>query len=548
VPRVTSGGPAGDQQVPVGPEPAAAVFSQAVSAAQAVSVEQLVSVERAVSVEPPTPAEPVTAAEPVTTRVPVVHAAPAPVSAPAPGLAVPVPYGPPMAYPPYGQPGYGAPYPMYWPYPAPRRPSRATRLTVLALTITLGFCVFGVGILTTYAVATGAFAAGPVWQDTVPKDPPPAADAPASAWSDWARRSVDDAVRIQAKALVAGDEEGFESIADPANATLIADLKRRFGVLRAMGLGTWTESLTGGLTQGTGRSWSGDIKISYCFGDKGCVPTQVTESSRWEVHYDQLVMVTLGKSDPQDNGPRPWEVDQLTVVKGKRAIVAATKTNEWRLDSAIVAADQAAQVADQFAKWSPVPNRYVIFLASPSEWTTWYGHDQPGWAAAWAVPVGDTVTEVMVRTEVVQQRGLQTLLTHELTHVTSLAGKRLGASRSWWLVEGIAEYATMLGQQVNTYDGLEQTHDFVRSTWDGKPNVAAPSSKASLDEASARYGVAFLAVRRIAETYGQDKMLQFWGRVVHDGASLEDASAAVLGTPWTSVSADCASYIRKSVG
>jgi hypothetical protein len=456
---------------------------------------------------------------------------------------------PPVQYP-YPQPVYGAPYPAYWPYPPapPLPPSKATRITVVALAVALAASLLGVGVLTAYAQQVGAFAGGPVWQQVAPKDPPPAQDAPASAWADWARRSVDDAIRSQARALTSGDETAFEALADPANATLVADLKRRFTVLRAMRLGTWTEALTGGLKQTTARSWEGDIAISYCFGDSHCLAVQLTESSRWEVRNDQLYLVELDKSDSDQNGPRPWEVDQLSVAQGTRATVAATKSNEWRLASAVVAADNAAKVADQFAKWSPVPNRYVIFLAGPTEWTAWYGHDQPDWAAAWAVPVSDSVTEVVVRTEVVQQRGLETLLTHELTHVTSLAGHKYGISRSWWLVEGIAEYATMLNQNVSGYDGLEPTRAFVRGKWDGKPNVAAPASNADLDDASARYGVAFLAVRRISEKYGQDKMLTFWGMVVHDGRSLDDASSAALGTPWSTVSADCASYIRKSVG
>jgi hypothetical protein len=480
-------------------------------------------------------------------------------AAPVMSQPVPVQYAPPpviyppLPYPPASAPPaiYGAPYPAYWPYPVPAPPpgpSRATRVTILALLIALAVSMVGVGALTAYAVGVGAFGATPVWQDTAPKEPPPAENAPASAWADWARRSVDDAIRAQAQALVAGDQNTFTGLADPANATLVTDLKRRFAVLRAMGLGVWTEALTGGLKQTGSRSWTGDLKVSYCFGDKNCVASQLVESSRWELHNDQLVMVELGKSDPDENGPRPWETDQLIVKRGARAIVAATKANEWRLDSAVAAADKAAVVADAFAKWTPAPNRYVIFLASPSEWSKWYGHEQPDWAAAWAVPVGDTVTEVVVRTEVVQQRGLENLLTHELTHVTSLAGKRLGAARSWWLIEGIAEYATMIGQQINSYDGLDQTHDFVKARWDGKPNVAPPSAKASLDEAAARYGVAFLSVRRIAEKYGQDKMLTFWGQAVHDNRSLDDASLSALGTPWTKVSADCASYIRRSVG
>ena len=75
-----------------------------------------------------------------------------------------------------------------------------------------------------------------------------------------------------------------------------------------------------------------------------------------------------------------------------------------------------------------------------------------------------------------------------------------------------------------------------------------PSTNASLDEAAARYGVAFLSVRRIADDVRAGQDADFWGQVVHDNTSLEDASLSALGAPWTTVSADCAPYIRRSVG
>jgi hypothetical protein len=191
----------------------------------------------------------------------------------------------------------------------------------------------------------------------------------------------------------------------------------------------------------------------------------------------------------------------------------------------------------------------VIFLAGPNDWQRWYGHEQPEWAAAWAVPVSSMVTEVVVRTQAVQQRGLEQLLTHELTHVTTLAGRRDGANRSaWWLIEGIADYATMIGKSIGEYDALSQTRSFVRGRWDGNPAVDAPAVDASLEEASARYGVAFLAVRRIADVYGQDKMLDFWGRIVHDNVTAENAASQVLGADWDTVKANCTQYIRDAVG
>ena len=81
----------------------------------------------------------------------------------------------------------------------------------------------------------------------------------------------------------------------------------------------------------------------------------------------------------------------------------------------------------------------------------------------------------------------------------------------------------------------------------GVQRFAHALGSASLEDASARYGVAFLAVRRISDKFGQAKMLDFWGRVVHDDVSLETASTGALGQPWTTVKTDVAKFIRTSV-
>lgn len=379
--------------------------------------------------------------------------------------------------------------------------------------------------------------------------PPPAADAPAAEWTDWARLSVDAAVRDQAAALLAKDETRFLAPVDPANEQLLADLTRRYSVLTQMGVGQWAQSVKSSPRSTGDRSWDADIKISYCFGAPTCRMVALTVGSEWQFKGDHLVLVDLDSSDANQMGPRPWEDDELTVGTGDRVVVAAARSNAWRVPDAVIAADRAAKVADTLAKWDPAPSRYVIFLAGPNDWQRWYGHEQPEWAAAWAVPVSGSVTEVVVRTQAVQQRGLEQLLTHELTHVTTLAGRRGGANRSaWWLIEGIADYATMIGRSIGEYDALAPTRSFVRGRWDGNPAVDPPSTDAALEEASARYGVAFLAVRRIADVYGQDKMLEFWGRIVHDNVTAENASSQVLGADWETVRADCADFIRTSVG
>ncbi len=142
---------------------------------------------------------------------------------------------------------------------------------------------------------------------------------------------------------------------------------------------------------------------------------------------------------------------------------------------------------------------------------------------------------------------MEALLTHEFTHVATMAGARSGVSANvWWLIEGIADYAPMIGKSVSAYDpqSLSAIRSFVNRGWDGDPAVDGPSFDAPLEEASARYGMAFLAVRRIADVYGQDRMLDFWGRMVHDDITAETAATQALGASWSTVKADCAQYIR----
>jgi hypothetical protein len=421
--------------------------------------------------------------------------------------------------------------------------------TAGVLTGLLVCCVGSVGAMVGLADVSGALDTQASWRPGASAtQTPPSANAAPSVWIDWARRTVEDKVTSQAAALLAGDEGGFLAPVDPANSKLVAEHKRRFTALRAMGLGAWTESVSGALTSTGARSWTTEVKITYCFGDPTCRTVPLPVGTSWSFKNDQLVMVALKVSDADWNGPRPWETDELSVLRGDRVVLATTKANAWRLPDAVKAADRAARVADTFAKWEEAPSRYVIFLAGPSDWTTWYGHDQPEWAAAWAVPVSNTVTEVVIRTQVVRQSGLESLLRHELTHVTTLAGKRDGAGESaWWLIEGIAEYAMMQGRAVHDYDALAPTRSFVRGRWNGDPAVAAPSASASLNEASGRYGVAFLTIRRISDKYTQAKLLDFWGSIVHDAVPLDEASRTNLGVAWSTVKADCVKFIRASV-
>jgi hypothetical protein len=420
-------------------------------------------------------------------------------------------------------------------------------IVVLVLTM-IGIMSVGGGVLAAIALGDSVSTTA-AWHAAPPPDQarPPATNAPISAWTNWANRAASAEATAQGKALVAGNEAGYLAIADPNSTDLINNLKLRFANLHAMGVGVWLETVASLQTSGE-RTWSADLTVNYCFGDQNCAQAQISEKTSWSVVNGRLVLSTLDPTPADDNGPRPWETDQLTVQTGKRVVVASTKVDAWRVAEAVKIADDAAAITDTFAKWEPPPSRYVIFFAGPNDWKRWYGMNEPNWAAAWSVPVAERVTEIVVRSDVVAQSDLPVLLTHEMTHVTTLAGPRYGATTSnWWLIEGIAEYASHLNVPLRDYDGVDATVQYVRTQWDGNPAVAAPDQNASQVEAGGKYGVAYLSLRRIAEKYGKDKMLDFWGRVIHQAETLDQATRDALGVPWTTVKADCATYVRNQV-
>jgi hypothetical protein len=452
---------------------------------------------------------------------------------------------------PYLSPVLGQPYP-----PPPPVPARSTGQVWLWLSGLLALLVLG-----PFALA-GGYLVGQNQPDDLSVDAnwhapaganvsyerPPAAAASDTEWSAWATGAARATITAQGKALLAGDKTDYVAVADPSNTSLVKTLTTRYANLHAMGIAVWNQFLGALKPAGGAHTWNAQLVIDYCFGDPSCAKAEVTEQTRWTVLGDRLVLSKLDAATSDDFGPRPWETDDLTVKAGKRVVVAATQSNAWRIPEALTIAEKAAAISDTFAVRQPPPTRYLIFFAGPNDWRRWYGMDEPDWAAAWSVPIATSVTDIVVRSDVVAQADLTVLLTHEMTHVTTLAGPRRGATQdAWWLIEGIAEYASHLNINFADYDGVSQTRQFVRTTWDGDPAVSPPGQSASTTEAAGKYGVAYLSVRRMAERYGKQKMLDFWAKIVHDADPIDSAARSVYGVPWSTVRADCAAYVRNQV-
>jgi hypothetical protein len=361
------------------------------------------------------------------------------------------------------------------------------------------------------------------------------------------REELQSALASQAAALLGGDQAKFLAVAD---AGLAGELRRRFTVLRAMQVAGWDESLTDTPKQLPGTDqWRSTVRLRYCFVVAGCTPVAVDVETRWADRGGRLKMVYLGTSTQPELGPRPWEVSDLRIAIGPRVVLAATPRYAGRLAGSLAAAEKAAAVADRYARWGAPPDRYLVYLADADEWRQWYGVSQPTWVAGYAMPVTDDATEIILNGQKVGTAEIVDTLRHEFSHVVTLAGVRRSYTDRWWLVEGIAEYVRMAGRSVSSYAGLELTRQYVHGgQWSGEVTLGDPSPTTSVEEANGRYGVAFLAVRCLAERYGEDQMLAFFDAVVRRGGDQDSAAVAQFGGSLGAVAADCAGYVRAAVG
>ncbi|GAA1804940.1 hypothetical protein HC028_03825 [Planosporangium flavigriseum] len=352
----------------------------------------------------------------------------------------------------------------------------------------------------------------------------------------------------QAAALLGGDEAGFLAPVDPGNSALRGDLSRRFVVLRSMNIAGWTETL-GGEPEAVEGGWRAVVRIGYCFVVAGCEPVVIPVPTRWADAPGPPRLVELGSSDASDLGPRPWEVSDLRVAIGSRVVVAATPRYADRVPALLAAAEKAAAVTDRYARWGPPPGRYLVYLAGPEEWGRWYGVRQAQWVAGYAMPITVRHAEIVLNGQRVAGDEVVDTLRHEFAHVVTLVDVHRDYSAQWWLVEGVAEYVRMVGRPLSEYELLSASRRYVRAgNPTGVPALTEPAASASAEDASGRYGVAFLSVRRLAERYGEEKMLRFFDQVVRQGVAPQSAAAGEFGVDWGEITGDCAGYVRRNLG
>lgn len=421
--------------------------------------------------------------------------------------------------------------------PPPQPPTRRRwRLwTVLGLVLVLVACgVPGVLLLGLVRDAAGRPAAG--------RD-----DRGAAAERRLGERMAAQLDR-QAAALLNGDRAGFLAVAEPAARPA---LTRRYAALRALRVTAW-RPVADGVPEAVDRrpgEWRLTVTVGYCFVVPGCTPSSVELGTRWRVAGEAEPLLTaVEESRATPAGARPWEVSDLAVAVGKRAVVATTPALRGRLPGLLAQAEAAARVADLYAVAAPPPDRYLVYYAGRAEWQRWYGGGRPKWTAGYAVGVGGGHHDVVLNAQSLTPTGVDDLLRHELTHAASLPDRGYADRSSWWLVEGLAEYAGADGQPVDRYEGLAEARKLVRGGWGGRLDALAPADDAADDRVGGAYGIGYLAVRHLVDRFGEQRVLDFFRAVVHERRSMDEAADEVFGEPWPGLHDDCVAYLRAVAG
>ncbi|MET7421327.1 hypothetical protein [Dactylosporangium sp. NPDC005555] len=470
-----------------------------------------------------------------------------------PHLGVPSQAGP-LMYPPRHIPqqyGYQSPYPQPYPPQVPPKRGRITGLRAALLVALALVLVTPPAAIAFETVRRERTAAGGA-QDVAPgarnpeqTDARPGASGSPKTPPTSVDGKVKQALTDQGAALLKGDAAGFVAAVDPSAGALREELTRRFDSLRQLQVKVWEPTVLDAVKVAGDNTADVIVYVRYCYVVDTCDPMNLETKTKWNVTADGVKLLEFGVAE--DLGPRPWERSELRVAVGKRVIMATTPKYASRLTTMLNAAEKAAELSDRYSKWAPPPSRYVVYLAGPDEWSTWYGIRQESWVAGFALPLTADATEIVLNANRVDVKETLDVLRHEFTHVVTLSKVARAYDQTWWLVEGIAEYVRVQGIG-GKFDDVATVRKYVQSgRWANEIAMDDPPEGTSSADVSGRYGVAYLAVNRMAERFGEAKMLEFFDLTARQGEPLDTAATKVYGVSWDNVSTDCVKYVRNHI-
>lgn len=461
------------------------------------------------------------------------------------GYLVPPVSGIPAGYPPHPVSGVPGGPPVAWPQgglpPRPRR--RWGRVLALVVVVLVVVCLVAGGLaVLAFPWLKDRFAGtGPAGA------PSPGPNAPFTARQAWIKDRIGAALTVQHRALLAGDEAGYLSVVDAAAPQVLDGMQTQFRSLRAMRVAGWTDEPSNPtpVAADGGEQWSTELRGTPCFVTPTCAKAGARAKTQWRIREGRA-WLTEWRPVSEQPSPHPWQVAELVADAGERTVVATTPEFAAELPKLLAEAEKAAKVADRFARADAAPSRYVVYYAGSQEWRRWFTWNPGDTVSGVALRVSVERWELMLYDDNITPEVLGGVLRHELTHASSLAGPFKDSDTMWWLHEGLAEYALMDGARVRDYLRMPAIRQLVQDGWNGDVEFKDPAKGTKGWIVSARYGMSALAVRHLADRFGEARLVEFFHRVVHDGVTVPVAARETLGVEWAALERDCADFIRDS--
>jgi hypothetical protein len=448
----------------------------------------------------------------------------------------------PAAYPPYPNAGRydpNASLAYYFPQAKPPRRRRTAVIVTAVVVVALVLCagtIFGISRLGDPGVLTNSP------NQSKSTSPPVKVDT----------STMNGILYEQSQALLNGDQKGFLASIDPAATAAVAAFKRIYHNMRQMHVTIWEQSAPAG-NYVTEEPQSYEVDVTYCLVVRNCQETDATWHVTAELKAGRATIesFTPPEASRYTSEPFPWEISTLTALTGPRVVVAASDAEAGTLRRALAIAERASKAADQYAHWGK-PAVYVLYIADPAEGKAWFDGDlQNADGVTYSIQPHDLeVVALMPDADDPSYAGpgaLNAVVQHEFGHVATLLGDDSDRGHDSF-IEGIAEYCAYTGHTSWAAYRLEDVRSYIRSgKWQHSIYMTSEITSKSVLTGSAAYGIGYLGLRYIAETYGVNKMLDFWGAVERQSESLDQASQTILGKPWATVDTAAVAYVVHAV-
>lgn len=356
-----------------------------------------------------------------------------------------------------------------------------------------------------------------------------------------------DAVRAlltnRARALGRRDRAAWLATIDPASPGFRLAQGRLFDALTAVPVVAWTYELdplplaqgpTSAARHGAGW-WAATVTLRYRLAGFDGSPsaqsqhlTFVLRDGRWY----------LADADSADGARGIWDGGPVVAVRGRSTLVLGHPASRRRL--AAIAADVDAAVGRVSEVWGTGWSQRVVVLV-PSSGRELRDLVGGGGDYSHIAAVTTTVSDrgpsgvraggdrVVINPDNFARLGAlgrRVVLTHEVTHVATRAAT--GTAAPSWLVEGFADYVGYRGVQLPEAISAEELQRAVRHR-EIPSQLPTDGDFAGSNPALAQvYEQAWLAVRLIAQQYGQDGLVRLY-RTVGRGRSVDASLGDLFG-------------------